>query len=277
MSEDLTLRNYAEGTREQYLRCAELFVEHFGCSPMRLGEEKIRDYVLELMERQSPASVKMHVASLKFLYEVTLARPNVTARIPWPKVPHGLPDVLSLAEVERLIGALESLRDRAIVMTAYGAGLRIQEACSLWTTDIDKHRMTIHVRHGKRGKDRYVMLPKLLYQTLRAYWAAYRPEPPVLFPGEEPGTCISPEAVRKAIHAAVAAAGITKRVTPHSLRHSFATQLLDDGTDLRVIQELLGHASIRTTARYTHVSTAHIARTVSPLDRLAHGGDATAG
>jgi site-specific recombinase XerD len=276
MAEDLALHNYADGTRQQYLRCAELFVEHHGCSPMRLGEDKVREYVLALLERQSPASVKMHIASLKFLYEVTLERPNVVAKIPWPKVPHGLPDILSLDEVRRLLLALEALRDRVLAMVAYGTGLRIQEACSLWTTDIDGQRGTLKVRHGKRGKDRYVMLPKLLYFALRAYWAAYRPEPPVLFPGERPGTTLAPDTVRAALHKAVAAAGITKRVTPHSLRHSFATHLLEDKTDLRTIQELLGHASIRTTARYTHVSTAHIAKTTSPLDRLGlDGADVT--
>ena len=274
MADDLALRNYAPGTRQQYLRCAELLVEHFDCSPLRLSAERIREYVLELLEEKSPAAVKMHIAGLKFLYEVTLERPNVVAKIPWPKVPHRLPDILSFEEVRALLEALESLRNRAIAMTAYGAGLRIEEACSLWTTDLDKHRMTIHVRHGKRGKDRYVMLPKLLYTTLRAYWAIYRPEPPVLFPGEERGSCIGAETVRKAIHEAVHKAGIKKRVTPHSLRHSFATHLLEDHVDLRTIQELLGHASIRTTARYTHVSTAHITKTQSPLDRIGLVGGA---
>jgi site-specific recombinase XerD len=274
MADDLALRNYADGTRREYLRCAELLIERYGCSPLRLGEEKIREYVLELIEEKSPAAVKMHVAGLKFLYEVTLERPSVVAKIPWPKVPHGLPDILSFDEVRALLEALESLRNRAIAMTAYGAGLRIEEACSLWVTDIDKHRGTIHVRHGKRGKDRYVMLPKLLYTTLRVYWATYRPELPVMFPGEEPGTCIGAETVRKAIHEAVHKAGIRKHVTPHSLRHSFATHLLEDNVDLRTIQELLGHASIRTTARYTHVSTAHIAKTQSPLDRIGLVGGA---
>lgn len=274
MADDLALRNYARGTREQYLRRAELLIEHFGCSPLRLTEEQIREYVLGLLEEKSPASVKMDIASIKFLFEVTLGRPKVVAKIPWPKVPHGLPDILSFEEVRALLEALQTLRYRAIAMTAYGAGLRIEEACALWTTDIDAQRGTIHVRHGKRSRDRYVMLPKLLYTTLRAYWATYRPEPPVMFPGDRPGTCIAANTVRKAIHEAVVAAGITKRVTPHSLRHSFATHLLEDGTDLRTIQELLGHASIRTTARYTHVSTAHIAKTRSPLDRIGLDGGA---
>jgi site-specific recombinase XerD len=274
MAEDLTLRNYACGTSYQYLRNAEIFVDWIGCSPYQVSEQKVRDYVLELLEEKSPATAKMHIASIKFLFEVTLERPKVVANIPWPKVPHTLPDILSFEEVRDILLHL-GLRDRAIAMAAYGAGLRIEEACTLWTLDIDRHRRTIKIRHGKGGKARYVMLPELFLITLETYWRAERPVPPILFPGHSPGTCVTQDAVRKAIHDAVLATGIRKHVTPHTLRHSFATHLHENGTDLRVIQELLGHKSIRTTVRYTHVSTAHIAKTTSPLDLVNLNGGAS--
>ena len=161
MADELALRNYASGTREQYLRNAEIFVDEIGCSPYLVSEQRVKDYILGLLEEKSPATVKMHIASIKFLFEVTLRRPKVVAHIPWPKVPHKLPDILAFEEVRDLLINL-ALRDRAIAMAAYGAGLRIEEACGLWTIDIDRHRKTIHVRLGKGGKDRYVLLPELL-------------------------------------------------------------------------------------------------------------------
>jgi len=246
MQDDLKLKNYAPGTVGQYLSCARRFVEHFGISPVSLGEEAVRKYVLQMAEQRSPATVKMHVAAIRFLYEVTLRSPEVVVGVHFPKVPHRLPDILSLDEVRRLLEAVEPPIYRAVLMTAYGAGMRISEACSLLTTDIDSGRGVIHVRQGKRNRDRYVML----------------------------------SAVRLAMCEAKARAGITKRVTPHSLRHAFATHLLEDGADIRTIQALLGHGSIRSTARYTQVSVAHICKTRSPLDRLpaptgGEGGKAT--
>jgi site-specific recombinase XerD len=271
MAEDLRLKNYRPNTREAYLRCARIFDEHNGRrSPMRLGAEEIRKFFVHLTEKKnaSPATLKMYVAAVRFLYSITLGHPEKVAALMWPKVPHPLPDILSVSEVERLLNAIESLKHRAILMTAYGAGMRIGEACSLMTVDIDSERMVIHVRDGKRGRDRYVMLSPVLLQVLRAYWKAFRPEGLALFPGEKEGTCIQPEAVRDALRQAVQKAGIKKRVTPHSLRHAFATHVLEAGADIRTIQVLLGHSSIRSTARYTHVSTKHIASTPSPLDRM---------
>jgi site-specific recombinase XerD len=157
-------------------------------------------------------------------------------------------------------------------MTAYGAGMRISEACRLLTTDIDSQRGVIHIRHGKRDRDRYVMLSPVLLTALREYWKLHRPTPPVLFPGNKPGSFVNAATVRKALHRAREKAGVTKRTTPHSLRHAFATHLLEDGADIRTIQVLLGHGSIRSTARYTQVSVKHIAQTRSPLDRLDQGG-----
>jgi site-specific recombinase XerD len=268
MQDDLKLKNYAPGTVGQYLSCARRFVEHFGVSPVSLDEQAVRRYVLDMAGERSPATVKMHVAAIRFLYEVTLRSPEVVVGVHFPKVPHRLPDILSLDEVWRLLEAVEPPIYRAVLMTAYGAGMRISEACSLLTTDIDSARGVIHVRQGKRNRDRYVMLSAVLLATLREYWKLYRPAVPILFPGERPQSCVSPAAVRLAMREAKTRAGITKRVTPHSLRHAFATHLLEDGADIRTIQALLGHGSIRSTARYTQVSVAHICKTRSPLDRL---------
>lgn len=270
MKADLKLRRYRRGTADKYLRCARAFVAYHRRPADQMGEAEIREYLLDLVDKRgaSPATHKMHVAALKFLYGVTLGRPEVAVKIAWPRVPTKLPDILDGSEVERLLAHVHSVKHRAILMTAYGAGLRVGEACSLQTTDIDSRRGLIHVRDGKRGRDRFVMLSPRLLAFLRRYWMVARPPGPELFPGREGGS-ISPEAVRSALHAAVARAGVTKRVTPHVLRHTFATHLLEGGEDIRTIQVLLGHSSIRTTAHYTHVSARHIGRTQSPLDRLA--------
>jgi site-specific recombinase XerD len=269
MQDDLKLKGYAAATAKEYLRLAEKFVKHIGRSPLRVSEATIREYVLELAKTKQPPTVKMHVAAIRFLYEVTLRRPQLVASLHWPKVPHHLPDILSLEETTQLLEAVESPKHRVILMATYGAGMRIGEACSLMTTDIDSQRGLIHIREGKRGRDRYVMLSPVLLVALRAYWRRFRPMPPILFPGDEPGTCVTQDAVRDALRRAVARAGIKKRVTPHVLRHAFATHLLEAGADIRTIQVLLGHSSIRSTARYTQVSTSHVARVPSPLDRLA--------
>jgi len=280
MHDDLKLKNYAPGTVEHYLRCAQVFVERFGISPLEIGEQAIREYVLALAKERSPSTVKMHVAAIRFLYVVTLRSPERVVGLHFPKVPRRLPDILSREEVWRLLEAIEPPKYRAVLMAAYGAGMRISEACSLLTTDIDSGRGVIHVRDGKRNRDRYVMLSPVLLATLRAYWKLYRPAVPILFPGERPQTCVSHKAVRLALHEGRARAGITKRVTPHCLRHAFATHLLEDGGDIRTIQALLGHGSIRSTAIYTQVSVAHVCKTPSPLDRIGRpaqvsGGGAT--
>jgi len=276
MKEDLKLRRYKSGTIENYVCCAKCFAAFHHRPPAEMGEEEIRKYLLHLVEHKhiGPAGHKMHVASLKFLYGTTLGRPEVAVRIPWPRVPVKLPDILSVEEVAAVLEAIEPIKHRAIVMTAYGAGLRVTEACTLEVGDIDSKRGVIHVRQGKRGRDRYVMLPEVLLALLREYWRAVRPPGPALFPGGTPSGTISPAAVGRALHKAVAKTKVRKRVTPHLMRHCFATHLLEGGTDIRVIQVLLGHGSIRTTARYTQVSAKHIAGTKSPLDRLGAGGGA---
>lgn len=268
MIQDLQLRRYAPATCERYVDCARAFVAYHRRPPERMGEAEVRQYLLYLvLERKiGPATQKMHVAGIKFLYAETLARPEVVARIPWPKVRQSLPPILSGTEVDVLLAAIESTKYRAIVMTAYGLGLRISEVCRLCPSDIDSKRMLVWVRNGKRGRDRYVTLPAMVLFTLRRYWVTEKLSGPVLFPGQAPGSCVSASAVRLNLHAAAKKAKLTKRVTPHVLRHTFATHLLELGTDLRVIQMLLGHGSIRTTVRYTRVTDKHVARVTSPID-----------
>ena len=272
MRDDLTLKNLAKGTIQHYMRCAEDFVKHSKKPSSKLKEQDIRKYVLELAKHRSPATVKVHVAAIRFLYEKTLKRPNLVRNLFFPKVPYHLPDILSREEVCSLLESVNSPMHRAILMTAYGAGMRIAEACSLLITDIDSQRGVFHIRDAKRARDRYVMLSPTLLTTLREYWKLYRPAKPLLFPGDKPGTFVSHKAVRRSLNQACKKLGITKHVTPHSLRHAFATHLLEDGADIRTIQMLLGHGSIRSTARYTQVSVAHIQKTKSPLDRLPKGG-----
>ncbi len=269
MKADLELRGYTEGTQDHYLRQAWRFAGHFMLSPTEMGEDEVRRYLLHLLRVQavSPHVHKMAVAALKFLYTVTLERPDVSAKVPWPRMPSTVPEILSGTEVVKLLEAVREVKYRAAIMTAYGTGLRISEVCRLEVSHIDSRRMLILVRQGKRRCDRYVMLPDRLLECLRAYWRAMRPVAPHLFPGRQGGS-MSPDSVRKALHAAARSAGLQKRVTPHVLRHSFATHLLEAGTDIRVVQVLLGHKSIRTTAQYTQVSRRHLARVRSPLDVL---------
>jgi site-specific recombinase XerD len=237
-------------------------------SPLELGEAAIKQYLGHLqMKGVSAETLKLNVAGVKFLYSVTLDRPKVAERIPWPQVAHKKPDILSGTEVATLLEAVPSLVAAMVLTTAYGAGLRISEVCRLRAEDIDGKRKLIHVRLGKGRKDRYVMLSERLLDALRKYWVRVRPQD-WLFPGMKKGQPLSETAVRKALKRAAIAVKLQKRVTTHGLRHAFATHLLESGTDIRIIQVLLGHASIRSTARYTQVSAKHIASTKSPLDLL---------
>jgi integrase/recombinase XerD len=273
MARDLKLKNLAATTQTEYLRCCSHFARYYMKSPAQMGEAAIKEYLAHLqLKGAGPETLKMNVAGLKFLYGVTLDRPKVAARLPWPKVPHRKPDILSVAELEKVLSAVKSLAPAMAVLTAYGAGLRVSEVCRLRVEDIDSKRGLIHVRLGKGGKDRYVMLAERLLVALRAYWVKARPRDGWLFPGRNKGKPLSAEAVRKALNEAVRSAKLKKRVTTHSLRHAFATHLLEAGTDIRVIQVLLGHASIRTTARYTQVSARHVASVKSPLDLLGTKG-----
>ncbi len=272
MKADLKLRRYSPRTEKSYLWSACRFVRHFNRPPTEMGKQEIRQFLLMLHDRgESASSIKMYVASLRFLYAVTLGRPIEVDDIPWPRVVQKLPAVVSRSEVEALLGKIEPLVCRMVVMTAYGTGLRISEVLALETRDIDGKAGIIHVRRGKGGRPRLVMLPRRLYETLREYWRLARPPGPLLFPGQDRSKPVCPDTVRRAVHAASAALGINRRVTMHSFRHSFATHLLESGEDLRTIQVLLGHQSIRNTTRYLEVSTLHLARVTSPLDALGDG------
>jgi site-specific recombinase XerD len=272
MKADLKLRQYSARTEKSYLYYAARFVRHFGRAPAEMGKGEIREFLLALQARgESASSLKLYVASIRFLYAVTLERPVEVEHIPWPRVVWKLPAVVSRAEVEALLGKIEPLVCRMVVMTAYGTGLRISEALSLETRDIDGKAGIIHVRRGKGGRPRLVMLPRRLLETLREYWRLARPPGPLLFPGQDRSKPLCPDTVRRAVHCAAAALGIERRVTMHAFRHSFATHLLESGEDLRTIQVLLGHRSIRNTTRYLQVSTQHLARVSSPLDTLGDG------
>lgn len=268
--EDMKLRRYSGHTQRKYTSCVKGFVAYHHRPADQMGIDEVRAFLLHLVEerRRSPATHHQHVAALRFLYGVTLGRREIADAIPWPRVPVTLPDVLSGTEVEALLEAIPSVKYRAVVLTAYGAGLRIGEVCALRVGDIDSKRKLIHIRDAKHGQDRYVMLGERVLWMLRTYWQATKPAGPALFPGVHPGTCVSEAAIRRALKSAARHCKLGKRVSPHVLRHSFATHLLELGADLRVIQALLGHSSITTTVRYTRVSSTLIGRTESPADAL---------
>jgi site-specific recombinase XerD len=271
MDGDLRLRGLAEVTRAEYLRCARQFVAHYRLSPDRLGGEEVRRYLLHLIEDRhfSPSNMKIHIAAIKFLFAVTLDRPDVVDKVKFPKVPQKLLDIPSPSEVAAVLSELRVPMYRAVLYCAYGAGLRVSEACKLCVGDIDAQRMVLIVRDGKGGRDRYAMLSPVLLDLLRRYYKVTRPPLPYLFQGRIPGRPVPVEGVQTALRMALRRSGVAKRITPHSLRHAFATHSLESGTDLRVIQVLLGHANIRATVRYVHVSTATIAAARSPLDAIA--------
>jgi site-specific recombinase XerD len=269
MIDALELRGMSPKTLRLYVDCVARFARHFGRSPEQLGTEEIRTYLLYLIHERKVAwgTYKQALAALRFLYRWVIEQGELVQDIRAPRPERRLPVVLSFEEVHRFFAAIPSFKHRTILMTAYAAGLRISEASGLRVGDIDSQRMVIRVVQGKRKKDRYTILSPLLLQMLRHYWWAARPTD-YLFPGRGRTGHVTSSTVQRACLEAQQAAGLSKQVTPHTLRHSFATHLLEAGTDLRVIQELLGHASPRTTAIYTHVSTKLIGRTKSPLELL---------
>lgn len=272
MMHDLELGGYRAKTRLIYLNAIRDFAKHFGRSPSELGADEVREWVEQLGKAGlSPQRVRQHMAALKFLYTKTLWKPENVSFLTWPSDRRKLPTVLAAEEVERLLGALEQPKYRVFFMTVYATGLRVGEACRLETRDIDATRAVIHVREGKGQKERFVMLSPRLLRVLRVYWAQQRPAEPWLFASSRRGYCLNPDSAREALKLAATKAGIEKKVTPHVLRHSFATHLLEGGTELRVIQVLLGHSSIKTTTRYVRVSRELVAKTRSPLDKLKTG------
>jgi len=269
MLADLKVRNYAVRTQRMYIARVAQMARHLGRSPDAVTGEEVGDF-LRWYRTEGGASYsafKQMAAALRFLYRVTLDCPDMVGHVPYPRKTRRQPVVLSRDEVARLLHAIDDLKHRTIAMTLYGGGLRISEALNLQIPDIDSRRMVLIVRHGKGDVDRQVMLSEVLLGALRTYWLRYRPQH-WLFEGRDPERPLSSTAVQRAIRRARIQAGFRKRVTPHVLRHSFATHLMEDGTELRLIQMLLGHRSIRTTARYMHVNAERLRSTASPLDRL---------
>jgi integrase/recombinase XerD len=269
MLEDLRIRNYASSTVECYVRAVAEFAKHFNKPPDQLGPEEIRSWQLFLLneKRVKLSTYIQAVCGLRFFYRNTLNRKIEIDRIPLPRYEKKLPVILSKAEVKALLEAPKNLGHRAILATLYGAGLRVSEATNLKVCDLDRDRKVIWVRGGKGHKDRQVMLADPLREVLAAYWRWKRPTD-WLFPGDKADCPLSTKTVFGTCRKAARLAGITKPVHPHSLRHAFATHLLDDGVNLLVIQTLLGHSNLKTTARYLHVSDSTVRSTRSPLERL---------
>lgn len=273
MLEELQRRNYSAITTRNYLRVVADFAKHFGKSPDKLGLNELRTYQAYLLRERklTPGTVVNQVAALRFFFVKTLKRHQFRDFLPYPQDQRRLPTVLSREEVSRLINAAGTLFRRTLLMTLYGTGMRRSELAHLKVGDIDSQRMIIRVVAGKRGKDRDLPLSPALLETLREYWRWRKPKL-YLFPtrtrrvhSEEP---ISDKTVWIACSEAAHRAGIRKRVTPHTLRHSWATHLLEAGTDLRTIQVLLGHDDLETTAQYLHLSQRHLQTVTNPLDTL---------
>ena len=267
--EDMQLRGLSPATQRQYIHYVAGFAEFYRLSPEHLDLEAVRQYELYLLHEKkiSPESINTFVSAVQFLYLVTLEMPWGKACFPRVKRQQRLPVVLSRQEVEHFFRHVPGLKYRAVLMACYGAGLRISEAVALRVIDIDSRRNLIRVRQGKGAKDRYVMLSPRLLAVLRVYWRAARPRN-WLFPSWRQERHITSGAVSQACRDACQQSGLPKRITAHTLRHSFATHLLEDGTDSRVIQALLGHARLETTARYLRVAAHVVAGTPSPLDSL---------
>jgi site-specific recombinase XerD len=270
MIEDMQIRNLAVNTQESYVRQVSRFARHFKKSPELLGPEQIRAYQVYLTNEKklSTGSIAIAIAALRFLYRVTLKKDwSFADIIPAPKVPKKLPIVLSPEEVVQFLQLVWSRKHRAILTTCYAAGLRISEAVTLTPAAIDSKRMVLRVEQGKGKKDRYVMLSPKLLEILRAWWRVEKPEH-WLFPGDRPDQHITANAVALECRHAQRMCKISKPITPHSLRHAFAVHLLEQGTDVRTIQLLLGHRSLATTAKYLLIATSKVCSTSSPLDLL---------
>jgi site-specific recombinase XerD len=269
MARDLAMAGYAKGTQDMYIATAKLLADFVGRPLTDVTRDELRNFVEARARLAKSASRRGNeLCAVLFLYRRTLGDPARVSFIKLPRRYSVLPTVLSLEEVNALLRALRTPCYQAIAMVMYGAGLRINEAITLEIRDIDAARGVIQVRHGKGNKAREAKLSPTLYEWLRQYWARERPPSPYLFASRKTGRPPLAETVRKAIAAAAKDAWIKKRVTPHVLRHSFATHLLDEGFDVHVVRELLGHTSVRTTARYARVTQKRIRETPSPLDLL---------
>jgi integrase/recombinase XerD len=267
MIQDMQIRNYSPNTIEAYVRHVALFARHFGRSPTELGPGDVRTFQVHLVHERKVGwgTFNQTVCALRFLYRTTLQKDWAIAHIPYAKQPKKLPVVLSQEEVRRVLEAIKNEKHRLLVMLMYAAGLRVTEAVSLRVEDVDSKRMLLHIVQGKGRKDRQVPLPQTLLIRLRSYYRHCRPKH-WLFPGGIPGSHLSRSAVERVVAQFRDVVG--KRITPHTFRHCFATHLLESGTDLRTVQALLGHAWIKSTAIYTHISRKRIMAVRSPLEAL---------
>jgi integrase/recombinase XerD len=275
MIEDMAVRGFSAKTQHDYLRVVSRFAAFLGRSPMTATAEDVRRFQVEQREAGMPApAMNSHVAALRFFFTTTVDRPDLSRRLIRTPYPRKLPTVLSPDEVARLLAATTCIKHRAAVAVAYGAGLRVAEVAALKVGDIDSERMLIRVERGKGGRYRNAMLSSDLLVLLRAWWKEGRRQGAMLpggwlFPGQNPVRPIATRQLARVVDDAARAAGIAKRVSPHTLRHSFATHLLEDGVDIRVIQVLLGPAKLDSTALYTKVATRTVRTVTSPLDRIA--------
>jgi site-specific recombinase XerD len=266
--DDLRLKNFSPGTIKVYVHAVDRFARHFARSPNELGQEDVRTYLVHLIDQGLARSTCVLVRNaLRHLFSDTLGRPDCVERLPRPKREQKLPVVLSREEVQRLFSVVTNLKQKALFMVAYDSGLRLSELRNLCVEDIDSERMVIRVRQGKGKKDRYARLTPGLLALLREYYRAYHPET-LLFPGAFPHKPYDLATPGHLLKKACRKAGITKRVSMHTLRHSFATHLLEAGTNLRVIQQLLGHEKIQTTCVYTHISLEELRAAPSTMEML---------
>ena len=266
--DDMRMRNLSPHTKKAYVSTVARFAKHFKRSPDQLGQEHIREYLLHLISKgYAWDTYNQARCALHFFYRVTLGKDWSLERLPCAKIPKRLPVVLSRDEVRQFFTAARRLKGRAMLMTAYATGLRASEVVALQVTDIDSQRMLIRVQQGKGQKDRQVMLSPILLETLREYWRRYTSRP-WLFPGPDPTKPVEAFTFTRVCIGVGQRAGLSKRVTPHTLRHTFATHLMEDGVDIRTIQTILGHRSLRTTALYTFVAPQKVLATRSPLDSL---------
>lgn len=267
-ADDLDLADKSYSTKRIYLAAVRDLTNFHGSAPSTLDQDHVRAWIRALRRRElSPQRLRHHLSALKFLYAKTLGRPEVVGFVSFSKDPHRLPTVLSLDEVRRLLAAVKEPKYRVFFAFLYGTGLRLGETCEVKTGDIDSERGLLRVRARKTHNERAVALTPPLLRTLRAYWRFVRPTPPWLFASRR-GNRLCPSVARHALRSAAEIADLRKNVTPHVLRHTFATHALEAGVDLRLIQVALGHRSIRSTARYASVSLEMISRTPSPFDRL---------
>ena len=268
MQRDMVLRNLSPKTQYLYHRAARGLEDHFNKPPDQLNEDNVKSFLHSIVtdRKLSQSSLKIHYSALRFLYETTLGKGWVIDRIPYPKTTRMIPHVLSKGEIQRIFDATATLKQKAMLMVTYSAGLRAGETARLKISDIDSSRMLIRVEQGKGNKDRHTLLSQVALATLREYWQEYRPKD-WLFPKEtNPPEHVPVETIQTAFKRAKKAANLRKPASCHTLRHSFATHLLEAGVDLHTIQLLLGHSSIRTTTVYLHVSNKSLAKIVSPLD-----------